>query len=156
MYQSVPTTCNQPVPITCHNLYQQPVQPTCHKLVSINLYNQPINNLYHTNQLVLSTMYINHSHNLYHHKCINYAQHILSQQPVTSTSSTKSDLFTKINHQDNSQPYAQYHQDVHQPRLLTNINKMYQESICDSKIIPSHICHIIHKLCANNTTRKCL
>jgi hypothetical protein len=37
----------------------------------------------------------------------------------------QSDLFTKINHRDNSQPYAQYHQDVHQPRLLTNINKMY-------------------------------
>jgi hypothetical protein len=54
----------------------------------------------------------------------------LPQQPikqlVSSISSTKSDLLTKINHQDNSQSYAQCHQDVHQPRLLTNINKMYQ------------------------------
>jgi hypothetical protein len=59
--------------------------------------------------------------------CINKSasQHNLSQQHVSSISSTKSDLFTKINHQENSQPYVQYHQDVHESRLFTNINKMY-------------------------------
>jgi hypothetical protein len=83
-----------------------------------------------------STMQKTCTNKLYQHKCINYAQHNLYQQPVSSISSTKSDLFTKINHQDNSQPYAQYHQDVHQPRLLTNINKMYHNQDVLLKVYP--------------------
>ena len=50
---------------------------------------------------------------------------LYTTQPISSISSTKSNLLTKINHEDISQPYAQYIQDVHRARLLTNINKMY-------------------------------
>jgi hypothetical protein len=64
------------------------------------------------------------------------------QQSVPIISSTKPDLITKTNHQNNSQPYAQYHQNVHQPRLLT-----HQLDV---------LCHIIHKPSANNTTSKFL
>jgi hypothetical protein len=65
-------------------------------------------------QLVDRKKSVKCTNSLYQDKCINYAQHNLSQQPITSTcliiSSSKYDLLTKINHQVNSQPYAQYHQ----------------------------------------------
>jgi hypothetical protein len=127
LYQSVPTTCNQPVPIACNQhvpvSHHVPTNTnryvTCICCISrmyapclycnlcmyvtflycnlrtpskkarvltflklrpfLPLSHQPATcpNLYQscTNQPVLSTMYINHSHNLYHYKCINYAHH---------------------------------------------------------------------------------
>jgi hypothetical protein len=62
-----------------------------------------------------------------HQTCINN----MSKQPISSILTTKSDLLTKINHQENSQPYAQYHQYVHQPSMtqqliiITNINMYF-------------------------------
>jgi hypothetical protein len=128
MYNQYVATCiNQPIQPTCIN---QPILSTMY----INLSKPILINLYQ------STCTINHVHrpvttcmkklaliNLYYHKCINYTQEIMSQQPITSNSSTKSYILTKINHQDKSQPYAHYHQYVHHLRILTNINKMYQD-----------------------------
>jgi hypothetical protein len=73
----------------------------------------PIHASYNDTSICTSTYTIN--------QCIKH----VPNQTITTLSSTTSYLFTKINHQNKSQPYAQYHQDVHQPRLLTNINKMY-------------------------------
>jgi hypothetical protein len=48
---------------------------------------------------------------LYQQSIPTQVHHLCTTQPVTSISSSKSDLLTKINHQDNSQ---QYHQDNQQ------------------------------------------
>jgi hypothetical protein len=68
----------------------------------------------------------------------------LVTRPITSTCLINiiypSYLFTNINHQDNSQPYgSQYHQDVHQPRLLTNINNIYQ-----NQDVPLNVYQVIY------------
>jgi len=119
--------CCKHVPInlhqtTCNNMYQS----TCTK--------QPVTTC--TNNLCQHVPYINLCLNLYHKQvpqpCTKPIQitchNNMSKQPVSSILSTKSYLLTKINHQDNSQPYAQYHQDVHQPSIpqqliiITKIN----------------------------------
>jgi hypothetical protein len=89
---------HQPVPQPVINLYHKQVH-------------QPCTNLYKTCTM---NKFINHAPNLYKtctmNKCINHAPNMyktytsnLSQQHVSSILSTKSDLLTKINHQDNSQ-----------------------------------------------------
>jgi hypothetical protein len=54
---------------------------------------------------------------------------LCTTQPVTSTCLINiinpSYIFTNINHRENSKPYEKYHQDVHQPILLTKIKNMY-------------------------------
>jgi hypothetical protein len=131
---------NQPLPLSlchCQPVTCQPVQPvTCHNnLYHASIMHQPVPQPCTINQCInhAPTLYLNLYHQQVHQPCTNTTcttmsqqnNNNLSQQHISSISSTKSDLLTKINHQDNSQPYAQYHQDVHQPRLLTNINKMY-------------------------------
>jgi hypothetical protein len=57
-----------------------------------------------------TNLYINMYHEQVHQPCTKLVQitshNNLSQQPVSSILSTKSDLLTKTNHQDNSQGYA--------------------------------------------------
>jgi hypothetical protein len=86
---------------------------------------QPIINLYHKQvHQPCTNLYLNLYHEQVHQPCtksvwITYPNN-LSQQPVSSILSTKSDLVTKMNHQDNSQicastkhnkPTHNHHQD---------------------------------------------
>jgi hypothetical protein len=82
--------------------------------------------------------------------CTNNLYNSLSKQPITTTVSsilsTKSDLLTKINHQDNSQRCAS-------TKHNTTTHNHHQDQYV---LLIIQVCYIIHKPCVNNTTNKCL
>jgi hypothetical protein len=89
---------------------------------------------------------INHAPNLYHqpvHQPCTKLYHHTSASTMHQNTTCHINLINQIRsiHQDQSQPYAQYHQDVHQPRLLTNINKMYHNQDVLLKVYPYIYAH---------------
>jgi hypothetical protein len=105
---------------------------------------QPCTNLYLN--LYQVNKCINHAPNLYKQPVTTTCPNNLSQQPVSSMLSTKSDLLTKINHQDNSQRCAS-------TKYNTTTHNHHQDQYV---LLIIQVCYIIHKPCVNNTTNKCL
>jgi hypothetical protein len=98
-HKQVHQQCTKPVPQTVINLYHKQVHQPCTNLY-LNLYHEQVHQ-------PCTNLYLNLYHEQVHQPCTIpvqiTCQNNLSQQPVSSILSTKSDLLTKINHQDNSQ-----------------------------------------------------
>jgi hypothetical protein len=75
------------------------------------------------------------------------------QQSVTIISSTKPDLITKTNHQNNSQPYAQYHQDVHQTKLLITTHNHHPHMPLPSMYQSQPSTNLYHNKCINHAQK---
>jgi hypothetical protein len=84
--------------------------------------------------------------NLYQRPVTTTCPNNLSQQPISSIVSTKSDLLTKINHQDKYQRCTS-------TKHNTTTHNHHQEQYI---LLIIQVCYIIHKPCVNNTTNKCL
>jgi hypothetical protein len=102
-----------------------------------------------------TNLYLNLYHEQVHQPCNkpvqitchnHFCPNNLSQQPVSSILSTKSDLLTKINHQDNSQRCAS-------TKHNTTTHNHHQDQYV---LLIIQVCYIIHKPCVKNTTNKCL
>jgi hypothetical protein len=65
----------------------------------------------------------------------------------------KLDLITKTNHQNNSQPYAQYHQDVHQTKLLITTHNHHPHMPLQSMYQSQPSTNLYHNKCINHAQK---
>jgi hypothetical protein len=68
-------------------------------------------------------------------------------------SSTKPDPITKTNHQNNSQPYAQCHQDVHQTKLLITTHNHHPHMPLQSMYTSQPSTNLYHNKCINHAPK---
>jgi hypothetical protein len=76
------------------------------------------------------------------------------QQSITIIASTKLDLIIKTNHKKNSQPYAQYHLDVNQIKILITTHNHHPHMTLPSMYQSQPRTSMYHNKCINHAQNK--